>query len=167
LDKQPVDRGGFQAAQDSGHLIATEVKRVLKEMPKAAAKKVELRIREDLLKIPNRWEPHKIIPVGLITVLIGDELAISGWPGEPFVNFQIALADQSPVSTTLLVGYCFSAGGVWAGYFPTISAAVEGGYGAGYNTTVAVGAGDQLMRRSLRRLHEMRGNLKPIPTESD
>jgi len=165
LDKQPVDKGGFQAAQDSGHLIAAEVQRVLKEMPKASAKKAELRIREDLLKIPNRWEADKIIPVGLITVLIGDDIAISGWPGEPFVNFQIALADQSPLPNTMLVGYCFSAGGVWAGYFPTIQAAIEGGYGAGYNTTVAVGAGEQLLRLSLRRIHEIRGNLKPIPTD--
>ncbi|MBI3851740.1 MAG: neutral/alkaline non-lysosomal ceramidase N-terminal domain-containing protein [Verrucomicrobia bacterium] len=165
LDKQPIDKGGFQAAQDSGHLIAAEVLRVMKEMPKTGSKKVELRIREDLLKIPNRWEPDKIIPVGLITALIGDDIAISGWPGEPFVNFQIALADQSPVPTTMLVGYCFSAGGVWAGYFPTIQAAVEGGYGAGYNTTVAVGTGEGLLRLSLRRIHELRGNLKPIPTE--
>jgi hypothetical protein len=138
---------------------------VLKEMPKAAGENFDLRVREDLLVVANRWEPDKTIPVGLITVLFGDQLAISGWPGEPFVNFQIALSDQSPVPCTMLVGYSFSAGGVWAGYFPTIPAAVEGGYGAGYNTTVAVGTGDRLMRLSLRRIGELQGGLKTTPAE--
>jgi hypothetical protein len=40
-------------------------------------------------------------------------------------------------------------GGIWAGYLPTIRAAVEGGYGADYNTTVEVGTGEMLVDRSV------------------
>ena len=63
----------------------------------------------------------------------------------------------------MLFGYSYSAGGVWAGYLPTILAAVEGGYGAGYNTNVAVGTGEMLIDRGVVRLLELRGLLKELP----
>ena len=46
----------------------------------------------------------------------------------------------------MMFGYSYSAGGVWAGYIPTILASVEGGYGANYNTTVEVGTGGRRLR---------------------
>ena len=44
-----------------------------------------------------------------------------------------------------------------------LSAAVEGGYGADYNTTVEVGAGEQLVDRAVIKLFEMRGLLRDAP----
>ncbi len=63
----------------------------------------------------------------------------------------------------MLFGYSYSAGGVWAGYIPTILASVQGGYGADYNTTVAVGTGEQLIDRAVVKLFELRGLLKELP----
>ena len=78
---------------------------------------------------------------------------------------QLTLSAKSEVRFTMLIGYTSSRGAEWIGYLPTIRAAVEGGYGAGYNTTVAVGTGERLMRLSLRRIGEMQGGLKTTPTE--
>ena len=63
----------------------------------------------------------------------------------------------------MLFGYSYSAGGVWAGYLPTIRAAVEGGYGADYNTTVEVGTGERLVDRGVVRIFQLRGLLKDLP----
>jgi hypothetical protein len=80
-------------------------------------------------------------------------------PGEPFVNHQIALTAKSEIPYTLLLGYSSGAGGEWIGYLPTIDAAVSGGYGAGWNTTVEVGAGEMLVDRGLVKVYELWGRL--------
>ncbi len=50
------------------------------------------------------------------------------------------------------------------GYFPTIRAAVEGGYGAeGLVARTEVGAGESMLDTGLIRLHTMLGQLKPLP----
>jgi hypothetical protein len=46
---------------------------------------------------------------------------------------------------------------------PTILASVEGGYGAGYNTTVEVGTGELLVDRGVVKIFQMRGLLKDLP----
>ncbi|MBL7189943.1 MAG: neutral/alkaline non-lysosomal ceramidase N-terminal domain-containing protein [Phycisphaerae bacterium] len=92
-------------------------------------------------------------------VLLGEEIAWVGFPGEFFDDFQIALRNRSPIPHTFFLGYCndvFS-------YFPTIQAASEGGYGAIYSTYVEVGAGERLVDNAVIRLHTMAGNLKPLP----
>ena len=49
-------------------------------------------------------------------------------------------------------------------YFPTIEAAVEGGYGAGdFTSVVEVGAGERLVDRSLIHAYEFLGKLDPAP----
>jgi len=92
-------------------------------------------------------------------VLLGEEIAWVGFPGEFFDDFQIALRNRSPIVHTFFLGYCndvFS-------YFPTIQAASEGGYGASYSTYVEVGAGERLVDNAIIHLHKMTGNLKSIP----
>ena len=64
------------------------------------------------------------------TVLINRDIAFVGMPGEPFVEFQMQLRAKSPLRNSFLLGYT---NGYFA-YFPTIAAAVRGGYGA--NSTV-------------------------------
>ena len=44
-----------------------------------------------------------------------------------------------------------------------VEAAVGGGYGADYNTVVAVGTGEMLVDRGVARLFELRGMLKDLP----
>ena len=92
-------------------------------------------------------------------VLLGEEIAWVGFPGEFFDDFQIALRNRSPIPHTFFLGYCndvFS-------YFPTIQAASEGGYGASYSTYVEVGAGERLVDNAIIRLHTIAGNLKSFP----
>jgi hypothetical protein len=92
-------------------------------------------------------------------VLLGEEIAWVGFPGEFFDDFQIALRNRSPIPHTFFLGYCndvFS-------YFPTIQAASEGGYGASYSTYVEVGAGERLVDNAIIRLHTITGNLRPFP----
>jgi hypothetical protein len=92
-------------------------------------------------------------------VLLGEEIAWVGFPGEFFDDFQIALRNRSPIPHTFFLGYCndvFS-------YFPTIQAASEGGYGASYSTYVEVGAGERLVDNAIIRLHKITGNLKSFP----
>ena len=49
------------------------------------------------------------------------------------------------------------------GYFPTIRAAAEGGYGADEATIVEVGAGEQLVSRALIDLYRLLGDLPEVP----
>lgn len=109
---------------------------------------------EELLK--NRTS---VIKAETPIVLLGEEIAWVGFPGEFFDDFQIALRNRSPVPHTFFLGYCnevFS-------YFPTIQAASEGGYGASYSTYVEVGAGERLVNNAIIHLHTMVGNLKSAP----
>jgi hypothetical protein len=104
-------------------------------------------------------ERPTIIKAETPIVLLGEEIAWVGFPGEFFDDFQIALRNRSPIPHTFFLGYCndvFS-------YFPTIQAASEGGYGASYSTYVEVGAGERLVDNAIIRLHKMTGNLKSVP----
>ena len=94
------------------------------------------------------------------TLLINDEIAIAGMPGEPFVEFQMQLRAKSPVPASFLMGYT---NGYFA-YFPTIAAAVRGGYGA--NSTVnptEVGSGERMLNAALISIYELLGKLKADP----
>src|SRR5215471_14079565 len=93
----------------------------------------------------------------------GDSLCFAAFPGEPFVEHQLTFRAKSECASAMLFGYSYSVGGGWAGFLPTIRAAVEGGYGAGYNTTVAVGTGELLVDRAVVKLFELRGLLKELP----
>ena len=94
------------------------------------------------------------------TVLINRQIALVGMPGEPFVEFQVAWRTRCPVRSAFFLGYT---GGDY-GYFPTILAASQGGYGAGNsNTLVEVGAGERMLDHALVRVHEMLGELKEVP----
>jgi LmbE family N-acetylglucosaminyl deacetylase len=163
LDKQPVKEGGFAAAQESGHIIAAEALRILKRMRPAASAEGSIEVGENLFEVPNRWMPSQSIPIGVSTVVLNKNIAFVAVPGEAFVELQKSLADQSPLANTFFLGYCYSAGGVWAGYLPTIRASTEGGYGAGYNTDVAVGTGEKVIRQAVINLYRTLGRLRDIP----
>ncbi|MGH9935153.1 MAG: hypothetical protein ACREAM_02850, partial [Blastocatellia bacterium] len=104
------------------------------------------------------------VRAGLTTLLINNDIAIATMPGEPFVDLQIALRDKSEIANTFLFGYTYSAGGEWAGYIPTIRAAAEGGYGAGYNTRIEAGAGEAMVDRAIVNIYALLGKLKDAPS---
>ena len=52
------------------------------------------------------------------------------------------------------------------GYFPTIPAAIKGGYGAASASTwVEVGAGERILDRAVVRINEMLGRLSDLPDD--
>ncbi len=93
-------------------------------------------------------------------VMLGDSIAWVGFPGEFFNDFQIDLKKRSPIPHTFFAGYCNAV----HSYFPTIRAAVDGGYGASYATYVEVGAGERLVDQAVITLYELMGKLKKVPT---
>jgi hypothetical protein len=168
LDKQPVDQNGFGEAEKMGNALAEEATKIaqkLKPQGKANASiNSSIRAAAEVVEFRDRWDSKKTVRAGLTTILINNDIAIASIPGEPFVDLQIALKDKSEVANTFLFGYTYSAGGEWAGYIPTIRAAAEGGYGAGYNTRIEVGAGEAMVDRAIVNLFALRGKLRNAPS---
>jgi hypothetical protein len=158
-DKEPVATQ-FKAMEEMGQTLGKYVAGMLnKTKPITGA----LRTYSEVLEVNNRWHPEEKIPIGWTAGAFGDSFCFAALPGEPFVELQLAFREKTECRSTMLFGYSYSAGGVWAGYIPTILASVQGGYGADYNTTVAVGTGEQLIDRAVVKLFELRGLLKELP----
>ena len=164
LDKQPVAENGFGEAQKMGNALAEEVLKVAKKLTPQANSSAKIQAVAEVKEFRDRWDSDKTVKAGLTTLLINSNIAIATMPGEPFVDLQIALRDKSEVANTFLFGYTYSAGGEWIGYVPTIRAATEGGYGAGYNTRNEVGAGEAKIERAIVNLFTLLGKLKKSPS---
>jgi hypothetical protein len=158
-DKEPVATQ-FQAMEEMGQALGKYVVSLI-----GATKPVTglLRTYSEVLEVKNRWHAEEKISISWTAGAFGDSLCFAALPGEPFVELQLAFREKTECGSTMLFGYSYSAGGVWAGYIPTILASVQGGYGADYNTTVAVGTGEQLIDRAAVKLFELRGLLKELP----
>ena len=159
-DKEPVAGEGFQAVEEMGQALG---KYVVSILGRGQAVSGMLRTASQVTEVRNRWRPAEKIPIGWTAGGFGDSLCFLALPGEPFVDHQITFREKAECSNAMLFGYSYSAGGAWAGYLPTIRAAVEGGYGADYNTTVEVGTGEMLVDRGVVKIFELRGLLKDLP----
>ena len=164
LDKQPVAQNGFGQAEEMGNALAATALTVARKLKPSPNGNARLLAAAEVLSFRDRWDPQKTTRAGLTTLLINDQIAIATLAGEPFVDLQIALRDKSEIPYTFLFGYTYSTGGEWIGYLPTIRAAAEGGYGAGYNTRIEVGAGEALIDRHLVNLLTLSGRLKTTPS---
>jgi neutral ceramidase len=163
LDKQPVNENGFGEAEKLGNALAEVAIKTARQLKPQANGQASLAAIAEVVEFADRWDKAKRVRAGVTTLLINREIAIATLPGEPFVDFQIALRDKAEVRHTLLFGYTYSAGGEWIGYIPTLQAATEGGYGAGYNTRIEVGAGEALIDRAVVNLYKLLGKLKDAP----
>ena len=95
-------------------------------------------------------------------VLINKRIALMTMPGEPFVNFQIDWRNRCPVPDAFFLGY---ANGYY-GYFPTIRASTEGGYGAGSSSTfIEPGAGEAMVDHAVIKTYQMLGRYNDLPEE--
>lgn len=179
-DKEPVDHGskaGFDAVNEMGQQLG---KTVVAMQARAHPITGALRTASEIIEVKNRWKPSEKIPIGYTVGVIGGTAGANGgtastvnpvgssfcfaaFPGEPFIDHQITFREKAECGAAMLFGYSYSAGGVWAGYIPTILASVEGGYGADYNTTVEVGTGELLVDRAVVKLFQLRGLLKELP----
>jgi neutral ceramidase len=158
-DKEPVGTE-FQAMEEMGQRLGSYVVSILKKKQPVTG---PLRTYSEVLEVNNRWRPGEKIPIGWTAGAFGNSFCFAALPGEPFVEFQLTFRAKTECANSMLFGYSYSAGGAWAGYLPTILASVQGGYGADYNTTVAVGTGEQLIDRAVVKLFELRGLLKELP----
>jgi neutral ceramidase len=159
-DKEPVAGQGFQAMEEMGQALGKTVVSILgRAKPVSGA----LRTASEITEVRNRWQPTEKIPIGWTAGAFGNSFCFAAFPGELFVEHQITFREKAECSNAMLFGYSASVGSVWAGYIPTILAAVEGGYGADYNTTVEVGTGERLVDRAVVKLFQIRGLLKDLP----
>ncbi len=143
----------------------------------------QINFRDDALTLKLRWDSEKFkqetlrelgpkafeifaspiketMDLPVTTALINQKIAIVGMPGEPFVDFQTDLRAKCPVRDCFFLGYTNG----YYGYFPTIKAASEGGYGAVSTTTwVQVGAAEQMEDFALIQIYRMLGRLQDVP----
>ena len=169
----------------AGEHLAQEAVRVAKSIKTQATPNPSLDFAEETLVFRLRWDAEKfrqgllanygqgfidnfaprITPQvkGIVsTLLINKNIAFMTMPGEPFVDYQVDWRHRCPVSDAFFLGYTNG----YDGYFPTIKAASEGGYGAaGATTWVEVGAGERIVDRALLHVYEMLGRLTEVPDD--
>jgi neutral ceramidase len=183
-DKTAPAEGGFQRMQELGRALGAEVLRV-----RPGARELEtgpIAVRRQAVRLAPRWDLESpdvrevFVRNGgerlyeyyrqrfaierdaeITSVLVGSSLGLAFFPGEFFVEHGLRLraASRTLVPHVLFVGYTNGE----LGYFPTIEAAAQGGYGATEATLVEVGAGEKLVDRALIDLFEMAGKLRPLP----
>jgi len=180
-----LGEGGSAQLEVAGRQLGDEVVRIAKTIRTEAESKATLDVAEDLLTFRLRWNLEKYrqvlladlgpavfrnyapriteeLQLPVATVLINKRVALMTMPGEPFVEFQINWRDRCPVRDAFFLGYT----NAYFGYFPTIPAAAEGGYGAGSSITwVEVGAGEKMVDHALVKIYEMLGRLTDVPQE--
>ena len=169
----------------TGQRLGEEAARVAKSIRTEPVADPSLQFVEDTLNFRLRWNLDKFrqallaaygpeifknyaplikpeIAMPVTTLLIDHRIAFMTMPGEPFVDFQINWRDRCPAPDAFFLGY---ANGYY-GYFPTIRAASEGGYGTASATTwVEVGAGERMVDRAIVRTYEMLGRLNDMPED--
>ena len=173
-DKTSLADGAYEQMRSMGETIGAAVVRVRRELFFADVESIAR--GGERVQISPRWDiDDPAIRAGVRrdyverfgregeaevkTLLIGSDLALVSFPGEFFVEHGLRLKDESVVINTLFVGY--SNGHL--GYFPTIKAAAQGGYGAGSSTIVEVGAGELLVNRALINLAYLSGQVSRTP----
>ena len=168
-----------------GHKLADEVLRVAGEIetrPCEAERPLRFQVRH--FATTGRWDKVKgeegeaanagkgrresaagmldTLELPLDLALLTPEIGFVGLPGEFFSAFQQELRGRAPVKFLIVAGYTDGS----FGYFPTIPAAVTGGYGANDEATYTrPGTGEHLMIEALVGLHELLGELRPAPAD--
>ncbi|MFN0108836.1 MAG: neutral/alkaline non-lysosomal ceramidase N-terminal domain-containing protein [Blastocatellia bacterium] len=185
MDKTPLAENADALKIEIGEQLGREVVRVAKTIKSEIAATPEVAFISEELRFRNRWDldsmrqmlnlafppavakryqryitPEIVAPV--TTLVINKQIALVGLPGEPFVGLQLSLKSRSPLATTFMTGYTNG----YYGYFPTISAAVVGGYGGNTLVTrVEVGAGERMVDQGLIHIYRILGKLKDKPEQ--
>jgi Neutral/alkaline non-lysosomal ceramidase, N-terminal len=169
----------------AGEILGKAAADVAKKIETTADPDASIDFAEDPLPIRLRWDEGKFreevlreispeafkiyappieetMHLPVTTVLIDRKIAMMGVPGEPFVEFQMSWRQRCRLHDCFFLGYANG----YAGYFPTIQAATEGGYGAASATTwVEVGAGERMVYHAVVTIYKMLGLLKDMPKE--
>jgi neutral ceramidase len=189
VDKTPLDQGGVSEMQKMGRTLGELLLATTRTTKTDASAAPSLKFDAQIIPIRTRWDiqapevrevlskaygprfdnyitttiKNNIVPCTLTTLLVNDNLALVGMPGEIFVEFQTELKRRSPVRDTFLVGYTNG----YHAYFPTIRDAAAGGYGGKTATYVEPGAGERLTDAALIELYKMKDQLHEIPRAED
>jgi len=179
----PIKQDAIARRDWAGRTLGDAAASTAKGIRTSANSNSSIDFTEDPLAFKLRWNPEKfhqellrqINPIAfqtfapsieetmhlpVTTALIDRNIAILGMPGEPFVEFQMNMRARCPVQHCFFLGYTNG----YYGYFPTIKAAVQGGYGAQSATTwVQVGAGEQMENQGLIDIYSMLGRLPDSP----
>lgn len=181
----PLEQDPVKVRDWTGEHLGREAARVAKTIRTSEVPEPSIQFAEDVLTFRLRWNPEKLreamlaaygpdffksfaprirseyqLPVAAI--LINKRIAWMTMPGEPFVDFQINWRDRCPVDDAFFLGYANG----YFGYFPTLRAASEGGYGTASATTwMEVGAGERMVDHALVRVYEMLGRLTDMPED--
>jgi hypothetical protein len=186
-DKTAPADGGFEQMTKMGETMAAEALRVrsgLRDALRNGGDVARIAVSTETITLDSRWnldDPaveaafrknefgwiferyRQRFPLErdaeMSVALFDGRLAIGFFPGEFFVEHGLRFKRESRVKDTLFAGYTNGA----LGYFPTIRAAAEGGYGATEATIVEVGAGERLVNRALVDLYSLLGKLPAVP----
>lgn len=185
MDKTPLPENADAVKIEVGEQLGREVARVAKTIKTETTAAPEVAFLSEELRFQNRWDLEKLrqmvnfafppaiakryqryvtaeIQAAVTTLVINKQIAIVGVPGEPFVGLQLLLKQRSPIAATFMTGYTNG----YYGYFPTINAAVAGGYGANtFVTRVEIGAGERMVDRGLIHIYRILGKLKDKPEQ--
>ncbi len=181
----PIAKDGIKWRDWTGEQLGSEAARVAKAIKTEASPEPAIDFAEDAFTFRLRWNPERfkaalekfLGPQGIelygapispeihtmaTTVLINKKIAIATIPGEPFVDFQTEWRRRNPAQTTILMGYTNG----YYGYFPTIKAAANNGYGAASASTwVEVGAGEKILNNAIVRTYEFLGKFSDLPDD--
>src|SRR6266568_1607168 len=132
----PLEQDAISMRDQAGRMLGREAAKIAEEIHTKPDSNADLQFSEDLVSVGMRWDPQKWrdatiavfgatssdpfapkldnIQLSVTTVLINRGIAILSMPGEPFVEYQIAWRQRSPVRDALLIGYANG----YNGYFP-------------------------------------------------
>ena len=182
--QQPLEQDALKMLAWTGEQLGREAARVAKDI-RTEGGDSSIQSVEEFGKFRLRWNPEQFhaallkflgpeamegyidptareFSVPVTTVLINRKIAITTFPGEPFVEFQMNWRDRCPAGTALIAGYTNG----YYGYFPTIGAAARGGYGAASAATwVEPGAGEWIIDRAVVNIEKMLGRLGDMPDD--
>ncbi|MEM1245214.1 MAG: neutral/alkaline non-lysosomal ceramidase N-terminal domain-containing protein [Acidobacteriota bacterium] len=181
-DKTPLGEGAFDQVEKAGSALAEAALDARRSAASVSVETIRHSTRE--LELEARWDfdsaelRQRFDAAGagqyfdyyrerylaerrteVSAVLLGDSVGLATFPGEFFVEHGLRLKAQSHLPHTFFVGYTNGE----LGYFPTIRAAGQGGYGATEGTVVAVGAGERLVDGALIALLELSRRLSDAP----
>lgn len=155
MDKRLVKENAVHIMDAVGKELGKEVVKVSTEIETAPPEADAMALALDTLYFADKLDANKSYQAILTVFLLKGISCFLGYPGEPFVEFQMELKRQAGMPA-FFMGYTNG----YLRYFPTIRATVEGGYGArGPVVVVETGAGERLLHRGLNILYNMTGKL--------
>ena len=140
----------FNITRLAGISLAKEALKISSKIEKSKEQELKvLQVRESLLKLAHR-NGTNTSDVGILTVVINNDLALVAIPGEPFISHQIDLTSKSPIKNTFILGLAYHGkGSPFVVYIPTVQAVKEGGYGATECSFLAADAGEKMISEAV------------------